>query len=76
MCNRLTVGDTIHYRMWSGEIVTAQVLGIELCKEGEKSGRSVNSANLDSHRNIVLDLSNNHWAYGTQVQQIKKKKNG
>ena len=48
----------------------AKVLGIEICKEGFKEGKPVSQCNLDYHRNVTLDLDNNHWAYATQIQKI------
>ncbi|MBQ0074909.1 MAG: hypothetical protein KBT34_12035 [Prevotella sp.] len=70
MARILKTGDRIRYKMWSGETVTAGVLGIELCKEGMKSGRPVKYCDLDKYDNIVLDLDNQHWAYGYQVKEV------
>ena len=70
MARILKTGDRIRYKMWSGETVTAGVLGIEICKEGMKSGRSVNHCDLEKYDNVVLDLDNQHWAYGYQVKEV------
>lgn len=72
MARILKVGDRISYMMWSGKTVTAHVLGIEICKEGMKSGRPVNRCDIERHNNVVLDLDNQHWAYGYQVKEIIK----
>lgn len=70
MARILKIGDSITYKMWGGETATAKVLGIEICKEGFKSGRPVKKCDIDRHNNIVLNLDNAHWAYATQIQTI------
>lgn len=70
MARQLKIGDSITYKMWGGETAKAKVLGIEICKEGFKSGRAVSKCDIDKHSNIVLDLDNNHWAYGYQIKTI------
>lgn len=70
MARQLKIGDSITYKMWSGETATATVLGIEICKEGHKSGRPVSKCDIDRHSNIVLDLDNSHWAYASQIKTI------
>ena len=46
---KLKIGDQVVYRPWGKEpIRTAEVLSIEICKEGEKDGRSVKSCDLDN----------------------------
>ena len=41
---KLKIGDQVVYRPWGKEPNrTAEVLSIEICKEGEKDGRSVKS---------------------------------
>lgn len=67
---KLKIGDTVQVKQWDGKIATAKVLSIEICREGEKSGRPVNSCNLDAHKNGTLDLDNNHWCYFYQVQRV------
>lgn len=70
---KLSVGDQVTYRPWGKEpIRTADVLSIEICKPGEKDGRSVKSCDLDKHENGVLTLSDNHWCYFDQVKRIIK----
>lgn len=70
---KLSVGDTISYQMWNGKMTTAKVLGIEICKDGEKSGRPVTNCDLSKHRNGILDLDNEHWAYFYQVKRVIKR---
>lgn len=71
---KLKIGDQVTYRPWGKEpIRTAEVLSIEICKEGEKDGRSVKNCDLDKHRNGVLVLNDNNWCYFDQVRRIIKK---
>lgn len=64
----LKVGDTVN---WKGRFGTAPavkvvVSGMELCDEPltEINWDEVNS------RQLVVDLDNNRWAYGTQISKI------
>ena len=67
---KLSIGDQVVYRPWGKEpIRTAEVLSIEICKEG----RSVKSCDLDKHENGTIVLSDNHWCYFDQVKRIIKK---
>lgn len=72
----LKIGDTVQVKHWDGKIATAKVLGIEICREGEKSGRPVNTCKLDAHKNGTLDLDNDHWCYFYQVQRVIPQNNG
>lgn len=45
----------------------SNVVGIDYCVPGEKYGQSVNRAPMSSRDNLVLDLANGHWVYGSQV---------
>ena len=67
---QIKIGDKITYRTWLNEEVTASVTAIEICRRGEKDGRSVRRCNLDLHSNVVLTLNNRHWCYKNQVEQI------
>ena len=66
----IKIGDKITYRTWLNEEVTASVTAIEICKRGEKDGRSVRHCNLDLHNNVVLTLNDRHWCSKHQVKQI------
>ena len=71
---KLRIGDKVVYRPWGKEpIRSAEVISIEICKEGEKDGRSVRNCDLDKHRNGTIVLSDNHWCYFDQVKRIIKK---
>lgn len=70
---RLKIGDKILYTPWGGGKRSATVEGIELTTEkSPKYGRPVQSVNLDRTFNAVLDLSDGHWIYITQVKYILK----
>ena len=70
---KIRIGDTVVYQTWSREKKNATVEGIEICREGEKYGRPVESCDIDKHTG-VLDLSDNHRIYFTQVVKIIKTK--
>ena len=71
---KLSIGDQVVYRPWGKQPNrTATVLSIEICKMGEKYGRSVKQCDLDKHRNGTLELDDNHWCYFDQVKRIIKK---
>ena len=70
----ISVGDTILYEPWTGQPRTATVKEIEICKRGEKNGRSVDRCNIDSYVNGTLILCDSRWCYFHQVKQIIKQK--
>ena len=70
---KIRIGDMVVYQTWSKQKRNATVEGIEICKRDEKYGRPVESCDIDKH-NGVLDLSDNHWIYFTQVVKIIKTK--
>lgn len=67
---KLKIGDTVTATLFGGTVVTGQVEDIQICRQGEKKGRSVQSCDLDKHSNGVIDLSCNHWCYFYQVKKI------
>lgn len=69
---QITVGDTIIYQPWRGERRTASVEQIEVCQQGEKYGRAVNSCNIDICSGTLI-LCGYHWCYFDQVKHIIKK---
>ncbi len=74
--SKLNVGDLVSWRGGFGVDAPKQVTvkSIEVCVEGRKEGRKVSSVEWSdvSSRKIVVDLDNGHWAYGTQLKEIKK----
>ena len=75
MSTLLRVGDSV---LWSGawgynEPQVAHVTGIELVEPGQKEGGVPVEAVPWSavEREVVVDLDNGHWAYGTQLDPVK-----
>ena len=66
----LKIGDIVTATLFGGTVVTGQVEGIEICTQGSKEGRSVQSCDLDKHSNGVIDLSCDYWCYFNQVKKI------
>ena len=73
---KLKIGDNVMWRGGFGSDAPkpAKVTGIEKCAEGKKNGETIFSVPWDKvdSRKIVVDLDNGHWAYGTQISQMKK----
>ena len=67
---KLKIGDTVTATLFGGPRVTGTVEDIQICRQGEKEGRSVQSCDLDKHSNGVIDLSCGHWCYFYQVKKI------
>jgi hypothetical protein len=68
----LKVGDEV---MWRGGFGSepprkAKVIGIELCRAGEKYGEPRESVDWSKKDRIVVDLDNGHWAKGHQIDPI------
>lgn len=63
------IGDKIKHTLFGGEILTGIVEDIQICRQGEKSGRSVRSANVEKHHGVI-DLNNSHWCYFYQVKEV------
>lgn len=67
----ICVGSKVAYKLWGQkEIRTAKVDAIEICPAGSKYGRHVTKCDIHAHRNVVLDLSDNHWIYANQIVNI------
>lgn len=71
----MKVGDPV---MWSGSFGSAmgretRVIHIERVLSGCKSGIEVDEIpwNLVHGRTVIVDLDNNHWAWGEQLRRIK-----
>lgn len=67
---KVKIGDKVKYVTFSSPTRIAIVEEIEICKRGEKSGKSVSSCDLDLHANGVLGLNDGHWCYFDQVKQV------
>jgi hypothetical protein len=71
----LRVGDKVGWRAsWgSDKAREAVVIRIEICQIGRKEGNKVDSVPWSkvNSREVVVDLDNEHWAYGTQLDYIE-----
>jgi hypothetical protein len=75
MNSNLKVGNSVY---WSGGFGNdtpkiAKVLSIQWCEVGSKYGDKQSNIewNRVNSRQVVLDLDNGHWCYGTQVEQVE-----
>jgi hypothetical protein len=77
MENVLRVGDSVMWRGGFGSDAPklAIVKNIEICSEGSKNGMKVSNCDWEKVKkgNVVVDLSNGHWCYGSQLDPIKEK---
>jgi hypothetical protein len=62
----LRVGDKV---MCRNKIV--KVIKIEYCPDGGKYGEDVKKIPWEVIDNCIVDLDDNHWAYGEQIRKIK-----
>ena len=67
---KLKIGDTVTATLFGGTEITGKVEDIQICARGAKEGRHVNTCNLDTHSNGVIDLDCGHWCYFDQVKKI------
>ena len=67
---KVKIGSKVMYATFSSPTKTAFIKEIEICKRGEKHGRSVSSCDLDRHSNGVISLSDGHWCYFDQVKRV------
>lgn len=70
----ISIGDKC---MWRGawgteEMKQAIIEGIEKCRPNEKYGMSVKSIVAEEKDSCVFTLDNGHWAYGSQIDPMKK----
>lgn len=67
------VGQEVKYRggFGAGPARKARINDIELCEEEhEKYGTPVEEVSVHELYKCVLDLSDGHWAYGYQVEEV------
>lgn len=75
----LEVGDLVQWRGCFGSEAPyrARVERIQICPPGSKYGEDVHCASWAlvnaprEERHVVVDLSNGHWAYGTQLKPLR-----
>lgn len=63
------IGDKIRHYLFGGEELTGIVEDIQICRAGEKEGRSVKTADVKKHHGVI-DLDNGHWTYFYQVIEV------
>lgn len=68
----LKVGDTVTATLFGGQIVTGKVKDIEVCAPDSKYGTEVDSCNIDTCANGVVDLDCGHWCYFNQIKHIER----
>ena len=66
---KIKVGDKIRHSLFGGKVLTGIVEDIQICRRGEKIGRSVESCDVSKHHGVI-DLDNGHWCYFYQVINI------
>lgn len=66
---KVKIGDKIRHSLFGGEICIGTIEDIQICRQGEKEGRSVKSADVKKHHGVI-DVSNGHWCYFDQVINI------
>ena len=76
---KLKVGDKVMWRgAWGQEPAKeATIESMSLCPKGSKHCRDIKSADWNTVKGhgrgqILVDLDNGHWAYGDQLDPIKK----
>ena len=65
---KVKIGDKIKHTLFGGEVCVGIVEDIQICRQGEKSGRSVKSADVSKHHGVI-DLQEN-WCYFDQVKEV------
>lgn len=72
---KVKIGDSVTASLFGGEVVTGNVEEIQICRIGEKYGKSVSRCDMSKHRNGVLDLDCGHWCYFDQVLSVQTNEN-
>lgn len=66
---KIKIGDKIRHSLFGGEVCVGIVEDIQICRHGEKSGRSVKSTDVSKHLGVI-DVNNGHWCYFYQVKEV------
>lgn len=66
----LSKGSVVHYETFAGYSGAAVIESIEITLPEEKYGRVVDHCNTDEHPDGVVCLSNHHWCYFNQINQV------
>lgn len=67
---KIRIGNTVEHSLFGGDVLIGVIEEIEICKQGEKSGRPVKQCDTSKHNNGVLTLNNGHWCYFYQIRKI------
>lgn len=65
----IKLGDTVLVRNWDDTESWETVIGIEICKPGEKDGTPVKECNPSEHPNGVMD-GHGRWFYFEQIIRV------
>ena len=68
---KVKIGDTIKHSLFGGQKLIGKITEIQICRRGEKEGRSVKTADTEKHHGVV-DIDNGHWCYFDQVITVIK----
>ena len=66
---KVKIGDNIKHNRIGGEVCVGIVEDIQICRQGEKEGRSVKTADVSKHHGVI-DVDNGHWCYFDQVRAV------
>lgn len=66
---KIKIGNKIKHSLFGGEVCTGIVEDIQICRRGEKEGRSVKTADVSMHHGVI-DVDNGHWCYFDQVIEV------
>ena len=66
---KVKIGDKIRHTLFGGEVCVGIVEDIQICRQGEKEGRSVKSADVSKHHGVI-DVDNGHWCNFDQVRAV------
>lgn len=66
---KIKIGDKIKHSLFGGQKLIGIVEDIQICRQGEKEGRPVKSADVRKHHGVI-DLNNGHWCYFDQVIMV------
>lgn len=68
----IKIGSKVLYKGEFGRGVATEVKveGMELVPDGEKYGTPISEIDFSRKNNVVFDLDNGHWCYGSQVVKL------
>lgn len=66
---KIKIGDTVSAYLFGGQLVTGVIESIEICRRGEKYGKSVSTCDLSKHSEGVVELDCGKWCYFYQIKR-------